>query len=184
MRKEFLVSVKHTYFTDDFLQRTKLYVFGEKGCVCSSLKSHDAAFREYGVSASFDWYFLSVQEFYSLLDSWNITKGRRHIEELNSYEVCVLSHGRYGDCIYSLCVKDAYLAADGKHYIFLGYTESHTCFMDYNVFVCADENKEIQCQLHCDLDIVANIGNYLEDEEIRDFVYRIENERIFFKKQT
>lgn len=183
MRKEFFVSLKYTYFTEDLRQMTKLYVFGERGCVCSDLKSHDKAVMEYKVSASFDWYFLSEQEFFELLDSWNVTKGCREVEKLNSFEVCVLSHGRYGDCIYSLCVKDAYLAANGKQYIFLGYEESHTCFIDYDTFICADEKEETECKLYCNLDIVANIGNYLKDEEISGFTYKTENGRAFFKKQ-
>jgi len=183
MRDEFLVSVAYTYFTEQMKQQTKLYVFGEKGCVCSNLEDHVMALKKYKVSACFSWYFLNEQEFFELLDSWNITKGYRSIEKLNSYEACVLSHMRYGDCIYSLCVKDTYLSADGKKYIFLGYEESNTCFIDYDTFICADEKEETKCQLYCNLDIIANIGNYLEDEEIRDFTYRIENGSAFFKKQ-
>lgn len=81
MRKEFFVSLKYTYFTEDLRQMTKLYVFGERGCVCSDLKSHDKAVMEYKVSASFDWYFLSEQEFFELLDSWNVTKGCRDVDK-------------------------------------------------------------------------------------------------------
>lgn len=184
MRDEFLVSVAYTYFTEQMEQQTKLYVFGEKGCVCDSLKSHDMALKEYKISACFDWYFLNQQEFFELLDSWNITKGYRSIEKLNSYEACVLSHMRYGDCIYSLRIKDAYLSADGKQYIFLGYRDCGTCFMDYNSFIYANGNEEIKCRLYCNLDMIANIGNYLEDEEIRGFTYRIQNENVFFKKET
>lgn len=184
MRKEFLVSIKYTYFTEKLQQETKLYVFGEKGFVCNNLRDHDMALKKYKVSACFDWYFLNVQEFLELLDSWNITKGYRNIEELNSYEVCVLSHRRYGDCIYSLQMKDAYLAVDGKQYVFLGYRDCDTCFIDYDAFIYANENEETECQLYCNLDIVANVGNYLEDEEIKDFAYKIQNERVFFKKEV
>ena len=184
MRKEFLVSVAYTYFTEQMKQQTKLYVFGEKGCVCNILKNHDMAIMKYKVSACFDWYFLHEQDFINLLDSWNITKGYRNIEELNSYEVCVLSYRRYGDCIYSLRIKDAYLAVDGKQYIFLGCRECDTCFMDYDNFIYASANEEIECKLYCNLDIIANIGNYLEDEEITDFTYRIQDGNVFFKKQT
>lgn len=184
MRKEFLVSVSYTYFTEQMEQQTKLYVFGEKGCVCSNLKNHNKAVMEYKVSACFDWYFLHEQEFFDLLDGWNVTKGYRSIKELNSYEVCVLSYRRYGDCIYSLQIKDAYLAVDGKQYIFLGCEESHMCFIDYGTFIYSKENEEIECKLYCNLDIIANIGNYLEDEEITDFTYRIQDGNVFFKKQT
>lgn len=184
MGEEFLVSVAYTYFTDKMQQKTKLYVFGEKGCVCSGLRNHGMALKEYKVSACFDWYFLNAQEFFELLDSWNITKGYRSIEKLNSYEACVLSYMKYGDCIYSLRIKDAYLSVDGKRYIFLGYRDCGTCFMDYDTFIYANENQETRCSLHCNLDIVANIGNYLEDEEIIDFTYRIQDGDVYFKKQT
>ncbi len=167
-RIDCIVSVACTYLTEELESISKVYVFGGDGLLnmYPDTKSHDKAFGEYSISASYNWYFLNKKELDLFLEESFVCKRCcvrcKDIKELNSYMIGLLSYERYGDCNkLKLAEGYLYVATDMNLYCYVGSDEENGDLLFVNAEdVAFKENGTYKLYRNLDV-IILDVGQTL-----------------------